>query len=241
MDLEKEVEKIYGKTPANKIEELERIYGNNEGAKNKGYLICNNCLGYYKLKENESPEDFKGCECGSPLEYRENINNLKKPGIFSSFNKFYSTYHEPDYTYNTLDEFNNEYYDEYAELQQIVDIIRVKAQERKRFLEKLYENVKKQEIILNSINQEKIIEVRDNNWSLWNYLEEKNIEKDLNDQKIIIDEILEQENRLLSHVKDKRNKKSFNTKTITNYSYGKISIMTLVIVLISIIAIYAVK
>ena len=90
-----------------------------------------------------------------------------------------------------------EYYDEYSELQQIVDVIRVNAQERRKFMEKLYENVRKQEMILNNISEEQIIEVRNNKWSLWSLIEEKDMKNDLNTQKVIIDDIIEKENHLL--------------------------------------------
>jgi len=236
VDQEREVEKNYG---INKFKELKRIYGKNEDTKiDNGYLICNSCLGYYKLKENESPEDFNGCECGSPLEYKENRDNLRKPRISSSTNKFNSP-HNPDDEYNAG--FNEEYYDEYEELQQIVDVIRVKAQERKKFIEKLYENVKKQEMILNNISEEQITEIKDNNWSLWDLIEEKDIKNDLNSQKMIIDDITENEKYLISYVKEKRNTKPFNTKSIINSHYAKIGTLTLIIIFLSIIAIYAIK
>lgn len=238
VDQERKVEKTYG---INKFEELKRIYGKNKDTKiDNGYLICNSCLGYYKLKENESPEDFKGCECGSPLEYKENNDNLRKPRISSSTNKFNSSYNT-DYEYNALHDLNDEYYDEYAELQQIVDVIRVKAHERKKFMEKLYENIQKQEIILNNISEEQITEIKDNNWSLWDLIEEKDIKNDINSQKMIIDDIIEKEKHLISYVKDKRKNKPFNTKSIIYNPYAKIGILTLIITFLSIIAIYAIK
>lgn len=41
-----------------------------------GYLICDQCGGYYELKEGESPEDFEiNCECGGIL---KTINNLEE-------------------------------------------------------------------------------------------------------------------------------------------------------------------
>ncbi|BDZ71499.1 HEAT repeat domain-containing protein [Methanobacterium petrolearium] len=43
-----------------------------------GYLICQNCGGYYKLKEGESSEDFVACECYGPLVYVENLDGLRK-------------------------------------------------------------------------------------------------------------------------------------------------------------------
>jgi len=40
-----------------------------------GYLICNQCKGYYKLQSGESPKDFeKECHCGGALRYVENLD-----------------------------------------------------------------------------------------------------------------------------------------------------------------------
>jgi hypothetical protein len=40
-----------------------------------GYLICDECGGYYELQEGESPEDFSDtCECGGKLIYQENMD-----------------------------------------------------------------------------------------------------------------------------------------------------------------------
>ncbi|HOI39522.1 MAG TPA: zinc ribbon domain-containing protein [Methanobacterium sp.] len=36
-----------------------------------GFLICDNCGGYYELQEGERPEDFQSCECGGNLKYVE--------------------------------------------------------------------------------------------------------------------------------------------------------------------------
>lgn len=241
MDLEKKIQKIYGETPADKINELKLIYGKNKNKKKGGgYLICNTCLGYYKLKENESPEDFNRCECGSPLEYVENIDHIRKTGISSSSSKSKSKYSDPDYEF-AIDEIKDGYHDEYRELQQIVDIIGINAEERMKFLEKLYENVQKQEMILNDIDQRKIIEIRDNEWSLWGLIEEKNIKNDIYKEKMIMDDIIEKENHLLSYIKEKREHKPFTTKSINGYSYGKIIIITLIISFIGIITIYALR
>lgn len=40
----------------------------------RGYLVCKNCGGYYKLQSGESPEDFDRCQCGGELEYSEGID-----------------------------------------------------------------------------------------------------------------------------------------------------------------------
>jgi len=45
------------------------------------YLICEECDGYYKLEEEESPQDYESCSCGGRLIYLsadeidENVNS----------------------------------------------------------------------------------------------------------------------------------------------------------------------
>ena len=38
-----------------------------------GYLVCENCKGYYKLREDESWENFSNCECDGNLKYYHDI------------------------------------------------------------------------------------------------------------------------------------------------------------------------
>lgn len=40
------------------------------------YLICENCGGFYNLKDNESPQDFFACECGGDLHFVEFEENM---------------------------------------------------------------------------------------------------------------------------------------------------------------------
>jgi hypothetical protein len=49
--------------------------------KSAGYLVCSGCNGFYELQEDETPEDFDKCECGSPLVYyktKEELENRLK-------------------------------------------------------------------------------------------------------------------------------------------------------------------
>lgn len=39
----------------------------------RGYLICSECGGYYKLKEGEDPSDFVSCQCGGSLQYYDSL------------------------------------------------------------------------------------------------------------------------------------------------------------------------
>ncbi len=51
-----------------------------------GYLICNQCEGYYELKNYETPDDFETCSCGSSLEYVTSLTELNNPDLESSEN-----------------------------------------------------------------------------------------------------------------------------------------------------------
>lgn len=44
------------------------------------YLICQNCGGYYRLGDDESPEDFDSCQCGGKLIYSEYLESKPRMG-----------------------------------------------------------------------------------------------------------------------------------------------------------------
>ncbi|MGF7118929.1 hypothetical protein [Methanobacterium oryzae] len=220
MDLDKEVDSIYGKSPAINGYRIKNI----SEVKNNGYLVCHSCKGYYELNDNESIEDFYGCECGNPLTYHENIADIFKT---PHFNKNY-------------DQIVSEY-DEYAELQQIVDILRNKATERKRFLENLCERVMIQEEVLNEIKYDRINEFDDETKSVWDLMEEKSLKNEISGQKKIIHNVIEQENKLLSHIQDKRTKNRSIAGEIFTTSLTKISILTVSVIVIALLLIYLLK
>ena len=41
-----------------------------------GFLVCEECGGYYELNEGESINDFKGCSCGGKFKYVESLNEV---------------------------------------------------------------------------------------------------------------------------------------------------------------------
>lgn len=41
-----------------------------------GYLICEDCGGYYELQNGESPKDFDACHCGGKLKYYNKLNDF---------------------------------------------------------------------------------------------------------------------------------------------------------------------
>lgn len=196
--------------------EVDWIFGNSNTTKiSRGYLVCDKCSGYYKLKNEELPTDFSGCECGNTLRFVENTNYLSKI---------------PEIT---------QFYDEYEELQKIVDIVKTKAQKRKKFLENLHKRIKAQEKLLNEIRHERLMEVKHDKWSLWDVLDEESLNFDIKDQKAIIEEINQQQNKLMGIVKEKRENEV--TKNTVNGYFLKISVLVVLVIILSVLAVYAIK
>lgn len=63
-----------------------------------GYLICNDCKGFYELQLGENQEDFEKCQCGGILQYQEQLEyetetleseTLQDEGNFEASNAFY--------------------------------------------------------------------------------------------------------------------------------------------------------
>ncbi len=44
-----------------------------------GYLVCEECGGYYELQEGESIEDFGTCQCGGNLKYARSVAEIYRP------------------------------------------------------------------------------------------------------------------------------------------------------------------
>ncbi len=189
--------------------------------RNNGYLVCNSCKGYYKLKDDEFFEDFEECECGNTLEYYPNI---EIPEILESPNS--TTNH-----YNLQKDLKN-----YQKEKEITNKIKQDNIKRARIIEKLHNNVKEQEMLLNTIKTEKILEINDNEMALWNLIESHETENNPMNQQMMIDTMREQENILFSKVYDKRKSESSNSPLKS--SYGKIAIIILIIVILVIVGIY---
>ena len=157
-----------------------------------GYLLCPNCQGYYQLKNGESPEDFESCECGSRLEYLETLPKV--------INK----------TYDDDDMVNNNIYDDYTEIEQILTILKSKSQKRKELLKTLSNRIEIQEGLLSEIKAER--------WNLWDVLNQRNLQSDIQNQKRLLDDIVENEDRLMMAIKEQRERAhSSENKALTHY------------------------
>ena len=70
-----------------------------------GFLICQQCGGYYELQQGEYPEDFENCSCGGKLYYKNRVGFNTGKWIFIAFiislfqvMAFYFTYKDGFYS-----------------------------------------------------------------------------------------------------------------------------------------------
>ncbi|MGC9516295.1 MAG: hypothetical protein ACP5C3_01195 [Methanomicrobiales archaeon] len=195
-----------------------------------GYLVCYNCGGYYKLRSGESPGDFAQCECGGDLQYFETIE------------EFY-----PDET-----NFNPSYEDiKNDDMFSVINNLTSKAEKRKEIFTELSKRVEVQEDLLNKIIQEKS--------SLLEEIDEKNLTKNISEQKLVLQDIINEEeadleikreiletfkedqDKLLDVVYEKRYKSRTTPSTIYIGSMGidqKVLILIIVLVIIVILILY---
>lgn len=175
--------------------EINQILSNYNGYEQSagGYLVCEDCGGYYQLQPSESPSDFDFCECGGQLFY------YADRGEFSNFGQ------EDEAVSTSL---------ESEEVNKLISNLKNKAEKRKKLFEELSKKVEIQEELLNEIQEGK--------WHLWEGIAQKNIQNDVQDQKRLIRDIIEQENtdlydeedlidtimteeaKLMGHIKNKR-------------------------------------
>lgn len=165
------------------------IFNAKSSTSTNGYLICQNCQGFYQLKNNESPEDFDSCECGSPLEFHENFQNI------------------PNDEYDNSQSLDN-IYDDYTEIEQLLTILKSKAEKRKSTIKTLSNRIQIQEGLLNEIKEER--------WTLWDVLNERNLQSDIRNQKRLLDDITAHEDRLMMIIKEQR-QRAHNPDGVTYY------------------------
>lgn len=141
----------------------------------EGYLVCESCKGYYQLNQNESPTDFESCECGNSLEYFRTLEEVKI--------RIYQT-DSPESELN------------YEEMAKLLSVIKSKAKQRKEMIDELSRRI--------TIQEELLMEIKAGRWSLWNVLEQRDFPSDVKRQKKLLEDIEQQEERLMSMVIEKR-------------------------------------
>jgi hypothetical protein len=109
---------------------------------------------------------------------------------------------ELDFYESLPDKFSDDYsevdeIDDTEEIEQLLTLLKSKSAKRKAILKNLSKHIHIQEEMLN--------EIKDERWTLWDVLNERNLQTDIRNQKRLLDDISENEDRLLSIVREKRN------------------------------------
>ncbi|GAB4311390.1 MAG: hypothetical protein Kow0019_09800 [Methanobacteriaceae archaeon] len=129
----------------------------------EGYLVCFNCSGYYELKTGESPDDFEECECGAELHYYDDLEE------FISWDMDEATI--------IGDELDNVF--------SVIENLKSKAEKRKKVFEELSKKIELQE--------DQLIKIKEGKSSILNKIDEKNLSEDINKQKIVLQDIIQEE------------------------------------------------
>jgi hypothetical protein len=175
-----------------------------------GYLICENCNGYYHLQDGESPSDFDYCECGGHLNYQDELDVISENHSSDTFESG-----EED-----LD---------YEEMQQMVINLKNKAEKRKKEFEELSKKVEIQEELLNEIKGSQWTALEPNKQKTpdrfnirRNRLE--NISGNTNiypfDEKSVMETMKKEEAKLMATVHEKRSKMREKEASTFSFSEG---------------------
>ena len=152
-----------------------------------GYLVCSECNGYYKLKRDETPEDFEKCECGSSLTYYESMAPLK--GTL----KFSSTHQGSDLI--KPEEVEDPDHLKKPETIQYTTTNNFEESESKFIMNRFEKHDPVSDEVLNTLKQDK--------GDLWGNLDELSSKKEYKNQDIAMDDVIEM-NRLMMLVDEKR-------------------------------------
>lgn len=160
-------------------------------AKNsKGYLVCEKCKGRYELQDGESPNDFESCECGGSLKYFENEE------LTTESNDLNAKLDNPKLEKSNVN----------IEAENSDEIIRDR-------ISKLLKTGTLEKGDLKELSKQKNVEdeilrdIKEDDWTLEDLLREKSVQIDAKDQKILLNEVLNQEEKF-SMLIEKQNKKA---------------------------------
>jgi hypothetical protein len=158
-----------------------------------GYLLCNDCNGYYHLKSGEKVEDFHSCECGGILEFFESFPPEKSS----------------ETSINKKKENELEIYDDYQEIEQLLTLLKRKSEKRNALIKDLSNRIHIQEGLLH--------EIKENRWNLWDILDQRNLQSDIKNQKRLLDDIADNEDRLMDLIKEQRHRAHISENNTISY------------------------
>jgi len=116
-----------------------------------------------------------------------------------------------------LDEF-----DDLIEIEQLFTLLRSKSEKRKAVIQNLSNHIYIQEGLLNEIKEER--------WNLWDVLNERNLQSDIKNQKRLLDDIAENEDRLLAIIREQRSRAHSNDKLTLSLVFNSIGTRGFIII-----------
>ena len=92
-----------------------------------GYLVCEKCKGYYKLREDESWEDFSNCECDGNLKYYRDIVDFIKENLMleEEISDFKLRFEDLEDSYSKLNIENKSLIENYSFLKSVYNSMEV--------------------------------------------------------------------------------------------------------------------
>jgi len=141
-----------------------------------GYLVCSYCRGYYELQEDETPDDFERCECGNQLEFRQSMSQLHSNSYHDNFNET-----DPNSEYDDFTEMENKNLDD------SLNIKTIPLAENKSIVKQFPPQA--------LVSKETIINIQQDNWDLWDMLDQFQSGEEYENQKMEGNDVIEM-NRL---------------------------------------------
>ena len=92
-----------------------------------GYLVCEKCKGYYKLREDESWEDFSNCECDGNLKYYRDIIDFIQENLMleEEISDFKLRFKDLENNYSKLNTENKSLIENYSFLKSVYNSMEV--------------------------------------------------------------------------------------------------------------------
>lgn len=123
--------------------------------------------------------------------------------------------------YSGLDEL-----DDTEEIEQLLTLLKSKSAKRKAIIKNLSKHIHIQEELLNEIKEER--------WTVWDVLNERNLQADIKNQKRLLDDISDNEDRLMSIVREQRTK-AYESEKLTFTGFLKTPLFIILVVIVVVV------
>jgi DNA repair exonuclease SbcCD ATPase subunit len=116
--------------------------------------------------------------------------------------------------------------DDTEEIEQLLTLLKSKSAKRKAIIKNLSNHIHIQEELLNEIKEER--------WTVWDVLNERNLQADIKNQKRLLDDISDNEDRLMSIVREQRTK-AYESEKLTFTGFLKTPLFIILVVIVVVV------